>query len=705
MGDHFKMKTFYGHLLFACLILCCSALPQSFSYRDVPCVEPPSCKSIEHSLCDILKDHCPVTCGQCISCADQRDDCTGVTPTLCQFSPELKEECQASCGMCPHYTTTPEPTTPPPTRPPRPELDHNAYTGKWNITPSGEIECELETSGLICGYDTYDVDDIRIRSPSGDTGVFDRLNKITWASGQTWIKDCVVYTVRVSAQYARNAKTEDYSYTELHTVSNDFYHTYDEMKRKTGGGGGIGFKNGKGGWSFGLSAAGKHTHNDVVDVSNRTNADISQTTQVDTKYNPDFTQIVETIKKTVFVGDGHVAHKEETNVVDSVPLGQAIGAKELNARAKRYIWNNYAHETQGIIRGPSEGSECREDTISVLPCIYEEKVCVPKKKKVLWPQKEEPFQCLSFSYQVKAEYYQQALIEESETREIIKKTELMSNALTTLIDDQEGCGDLGIFGFDISTYAFNDATDKATLASDSKKEFSEKTTKTTGYNDQMLQLVRKITTEIALDDKILITKDYNYEETIPKSTPKTQDELEEKARNYISNTYGQLPGDILGQARHIYRETGCPYITIPMPKGWCRKESDCHDDQTCVDNFCKDKCSFVHCQLPHEVCKVDDHKASCQCDKNWVRSDVRDCVRPEPGHCLPGQHCKAGDCCALGSSCNTCPYGKEHEDHYCAGKGNYQCKWEEPPKFFSANLTKDDDDDDKSKAICNVPPH
>ena len=162
------MKTFYGHLLFACLILCCSTLTQSLGYgEDVPCVEPPSCKNITHNLCDILKDQCPVTCGQCIPCADHRD-CTGVTPTLCQLQPQLKEECQDSCGMCPHYTTTtttptPEPTTPPPTRPPRPELNHYAYTGKWDITPRGEIECELETSGLKCGHDTYDVDDIHIR--------------------------------------------------------------------------------------------------------------------------------------------------------------------------------------------------------------------------------------------------------------------------------------------------------------------------------------------------------------------------------------------------------------------------------------------------------------------------------------------------------------------------------------------------------------
>merc|ERR1712133_239020 len=68
MGDHFKMKTFNGHLLFGCLILCCSTQTQSLSYDvdDVPCVEPPACKNITHDLCDILKDQCPVTCSQCI---------------------------------------------------------------------------------------------------------------------------------------------------------------------------------------------------------------------------------------------------------------------------------------------------------------------------------------------------------------------------------------------------------------------------------------------------------------------------------------------------------------------------------------------------------------------------------------------------------------------------------------------------------------
>lgn len=49
------------------------------------------------------------------------------------------------------------------------------------------------------------------------------------------------------------------------------------------------------------------------------------------------------------------------------------------------------------------------------------------------------------------------------------------------------------------------------------------------------------------------------------------------------------------------------------------------------------------------------------------------------GWCLPGQHCKAGDCCALGSSCNTCPYGHEVNNGDCAGKGNRDCKYGPTP--------------------------
>jgi len=41
--------------------------------------------------------------------------------------------------------------------------------------------------------------------------------------------------------------------------------------------------------------------------------------------------------------------------------------------------------------------------------------------------------------------------------------------------------------------------------------------------------------------------------------------------------------------------------------------------------------------------------------------------------CLPHQSCSDGDCCALGSSCNTCGHGFHTNNNECAGKGNRRC--------------------------------
>lgn len=45
-------------------------------------------------------------------------------------------------------------------------------------------------------------------------------------------------------------------------------------------------------------------------------------------------------------------------------------------------------------------------------------------------------------------------------------------------------------------------------------------------------------------------------------------------------------------------------------------------------------------------------------------------------HCLPHQHCTWWDCCALGTSCNTCPGGYQGEVAFgrCAFKGHFFCK-------------------------------
>ena len=43
------------------------------------------------------------------------------------------------------------------------------------------------------------------------------------------------------------------------------------------------------------------------------------------------------------------------------------------------------------------------------------------------------------------------------------------------------------------------------------------------------------------------------------------------------------------------------------------------------------------------------------------------------GWCSPHEQCDDGDCCAKGSSCNTCRYGYRKDKVHCAGKGNRKC--------------------------------
>jgi len=52
---------------------------------------------------------------------------------------------------------------------------------------------------------------------------------------------------------------------------------------------------------------------------------------------------------------------------------------------------------------------------------------------------------------------------------------------------------------------------------------------------------------------------------------------------------------------------------------------------------------------------------------------VTSACQKAPGHCLPGQTCIAGDCCALGTSCETCPNGSTANSQECSGKGEFRC--------------------------------
>merc|ERR1711997_441774 len=59
--------------------------------------------------------------------------------------------------------------------------------------------------------------------------------------------------------------------------------------------------------------------------------------------------------------------------------------------------------------------------------------------------------------------------------------------------------------------------------------------------------------------------------------------------------------------------------------------------------------------------------------QRYDADDLKISVRQPTGLCLPHQHCREGDCCAQGSSCNTCPNGYRVDHQECWRGGSYRC--------------------------------
>jgi len=377
------------------------------------------------------------------------------------------------------------------------------------------------------------------------------------------------------------------------------------------------------------------------------------------------------------------------------PAQRTESREELNLMAKRYIWNNYGHETKGRIRGPSVGSHC---TNSTQVCTYEESICVnppqpeqppagqnPKPArgqtfigtKLEWNKPPVGQNCTPVSFRVLVEYQQQAMTKAYSRRELTKKTHRMTHALTSLINDNEGCGSLGLKGFSFSASAYNHMRDANNICVNETRAFTEKIVSREEYNPNFLQIFEAITTEVTINDMIHRHTSSHYVDSVPKANPKTNEELDVMARQYILNNWGsETRGSIVGAAGNIYQEKGCPVITIPELEGFCEFDSDCRDNQTCDNNFCASPCGPTTCLLPHEVCTATGHRATCACGQNWERTPTGQCVRPEPGLCMVFDTCKAGDCCDWGSSCFTCPFSYESNNNECAWKGGFQCRWE-----------------------------
>jgi len=105
--------------------------------------------------------------------------------------------------------------------------------------------------------------------------------------------------------------------------------------------------------------------------------------------------------------------------------------------------------------------------------------------------------------------------------------------------------------------------------------------------------------------------------------------------------------------------SGCPAGTYTHYSTGLRQHTCCYSEGVCWDKSSN-----------------NDHSLK-GIGAEWVRNSAKRFwmaqMTNEPGHCLPHQTCKKGDCCALGTSCKTCPSGSKVNKYECSGKGDYRC--------------------------------
>jgi len=251
-------------------------------------------------------------------------------------------------------------------------------------------------------------------------------------------------------------------------------------------------------------------------------------------------------------------------------------------------------------------------------------------------------------------------------------------------DDQESNFGLEIPVFSVSSSSADNRLNEDEIEVDTEREFEEESRDETEFNENFLQIIRRITTEVSISDRRAFKTESTWEDSTHVSMPESREQLDNRARQYILSNYGgwgDMKGTILGAHGHIYEESKCLKIKIPEHVGFCRSDRNCPSNESCKQNECVNPCTVPSspCHLLQE-CHVMNHTPKCKCKEgNGYVSDAQgQCIkarqeRKPAGHCLPHQYCKAGDCCALGSSCNTCPNGFVVNHRECWGKGNRRC--------------------------------
>ena len=99
----------------------------------------------------------------------------------------------------------------------------------------------------------------------------------------------------------------------------------------------------------------------------------------------------------------------------------------------------------------------------------------------------------------------------------------------------------------------------------------------------------------------------------------------------------------------------CPPGTSGNPKVSCKVleclvDSDCRSFEACVNEECKDPCSYYNPCAPNAVCKANDHTYECSCPSGFQGDPKQHCVLPkDPSGCLTDQDCPHTHGCILES--------------------------------------------------------
>ena len=71
------------------------------TFSTLLCKDKEECSTVTPKLCQqfhILRNECPVACGLC-TCEDMRD-CSDVSLELCDAYAIIKDKCRKTCGVC-----------------------------------------------------------------------------------------------------------------------------------------------------------------------------------------------------------------------------------------------------------------------------------------------------------------------------------------------------------------------------------------------------------------------------------------------------------------------------------------------------------------------------------------------------------------------------------------------------------------------------